>query len=210
MQMHVELFGTGFEPRFNEYFGIIRQKLIQKIGFEYTFRPEDFYIYMLAHEYIDYHKAGTGLRSVIDTYVFLKRFTNELDWNYIDSEMNKLGIKEFETDNRSLCIHLFEKGPLTKADEEMLNYIITSGQYGNLHNKVYNGVMQKGGGVFGMLRYIINRLILPMDVVKSSFPFFHKYKICLPFLPVYRITRSLKAGKRGFITEIKMLNNHNN
>ena len=90
MQMHVELFGVGFEDRLNNYYSNIGDKLIKCDGFERSFKPEDFYIYMLAHNHRDYTSGGTGLRSIFDTYVVLKHF--DFDWIYIEEETEKLKI----------------------------------------------------------------------------------------------------------------------
>ena len=63
----------------------------------YHFTPEDFYVYLVAHEYKHYVRGGTGLRSLLDVYVFLRRMGDSLDRDYIRRETDKLNITEFET-----------------------------------------------------------------------------------------------------------------
>ncbi len=203
MQMHVELFGPGYPDNLNRYYGNVKDRLVQKRGFEYAFTPEDFYIYVIAHEWEHYEKAGTGLRSILDTYVMLKKLT--LDWEYIAAETEKLGIRAFEEKNRSLATHLFGEGDLTEEDREMLQYVVESGTYGTIQNSVNNKVEKYGGGLIGRIRYIVGRIFLPMDTVKRSFPVFYKYKILLPFLPAYRLIKGLRTGRRRISTEIRTL-----
>ena len=126
-----------------------------------------------------------------------------LDWDYIAAETEKLGIKSFEEKNRSLATHLFGEGDLTEEDREMLQYVIQSGTYGTIQNSVNNKVEKYGGGLIGRARYIMNRVVLPMEVVKQSFPVFYKYKVLLPFLPAYRLIKGLRTGRRRISTELK-------
>ena len=191
MQMHVELFGTGFEERLNCYYANVKDRLVRLEGFEYAFRPEDFYLYMLAHNHRDYSTGGTGLRSVLDTYVFLRKFDGSLDWNYIGQEAEKLEISDFEKENGELALRIFGEGELPEEDEELFRYLVGSGTYGTIRNKVNNKVNRGGGGWKGKLRYVRDRLILPMDVVEAAFPFFYRHKILLPLLPVYRTWKGL-------------------
>lgn len=43
-------------------------------GYEKHFSREDFYIYLVAHEYKHYFLGGTSLRSLADTYIYLKKY----------------------------------------------------------------------------------------------------------------------------------------
>lgn len=196
MQMHVDLFGVGYEKRLNDYYLNIKDKLLIKERYEYEFSPEDFYIYMLAHNERDHSTRGTGLRSILDTYVFLKKCNDVLDWDYINRETEKLKINDYEKMNRSLALNLFSDKTLTEQNKEMLNYLLYSGAYGTLENRVSNKVKEFGGGFLGKIKYILNRTLLPMDVVEHAFPVFYKYKIMLPILPLYRLLKGGLFSKR--------------
>ena len=43
---------------------------------------EDFYIYLIWHLYNHYTLSGTGLRAVLDVYVFNRKFREKLDFQY--------------------------------------------------------------------------------------------------------------------------------
>ena len=92
----------------------------------------------------------------------------------------------------------------------MLDYIISSGTYGTVTHRVANEVKRNGGGPAGKLRYVFQRLYPPMENVKRVFPTFAKYRILLPFLPVYRLIRSVKLNKGGVKAEMKALLRHKN
>ena len=78
-EMHRALFGRRHEVKLQDYYRNVKDRLIQDDGknYGYHFSPEDFYIYMIAHEYKHYISGGTGLRSLLDTYVYLIK--HELD-----------------------------------------------------------------------------------------------------------------------------------
>lgn len=195
MQMHVELFGKGFADNLNNYFEGIHRKLVVKSGTELAFLPSDLYIYLIAHEWHHFQKAGTGLRSLLDTYVVLQKLRDTLNWDYLEDAFTELGIRDFEIQNRELALHLFETGELNGRNLDLLERYIASGVHGNLTFQVQNAVIKFGGGFKGKAQYFFRRAFLPMSLVKKKFPLFYRWKILLPFLPVYRAFQGLRNGK---------------
>lgn len=206
-EMHRMLFGPMHDARIAEYYQDVKSRLILNDGSRYGYHLSDvdFYVYMIAHEYKHFSGGGTGLRSVLDTYVYLKSKGDALDWDYISGELDKLGIADFEARNRSLALHLFGGEKLTEQDEEMLEYILSSGTYGTVQNRVKNRIRRYGSGPLGKLRYVMSRVFLPMDTVRAVFPLFAKCPILLPFLPLYRIYRGLTSRKGRLRAELKAL-----
>ena len=196
MQMHISLFGVGYEQRFSDYYNDLKQRLVPVSAYEYSFTPEDFYVYILAHENSHFVQRGTGLRSLLDTYVILKKLDSSLDWNYIRAETAKLDLAEFEEQNRSLAEHLFGEGHLTDNDRKLLSYISSAGAYGTTENSVRNQVELYGGGLKGKTRYIFRRLFPDRIICEHNYPIFYKHKILLPFLPVYRLVNYLRSNRK--------------
>ena len=159
----------------------------------YHFTDEDFYIYTLMHEYKHFKFFGAGLRCLLDTYVYLKKHAKHMDWEYIRGETEKLGIRDFEVENRRLSLKIFRTGipeNLTYEERKLLNYHLTSGAYGTDRHRFQNKVRKKG-----LLPYVWGRVFLPMRVVKIWYPFFAKHKILLPLLPLYRLIKFRKSAK---------------
>ena len=205
-EMHRALFGPGHDKRLAEYYRDVRSRLFPDGNscFGCQFSPEDFYVYMIAHEYKHYSGGGTGLRSLLDTYVYLNKKDN-LDWSYITGELKQLEITEFEAQNRSLAMHLFNGDKLTSGDQAMLDYIISSGTYGTVQNHVKNMLGKSGNGPAAKLHYVYSRMFLPLDIVRTVFPLFVKYPALLPFLPFYRLFRGLTTRKGWLQAELKAL-----
>lgn len=205
-EMHSALFGPSHDEKLYDYYQDVEKRLLGD-RYEKHFSPEDFYLYVTAHEYKHYTGGGTGLRSVLDTYVYLQK--TKLDMDYVTAEAEKLGMAEFEAANRSLAQHLFSGGELTEADREMLDYILASGTYGTITHRVENNIRKKGKGKIG---YALHRFFVPVSkkdkdyaAYAGAYPFFYKYKIFLPLLPFYRTFRSMKAGR--FKSEARAIKN---
>lgn len=205
-EMHRSLFVPSRGSLYDYYLNV-KERLVKDEGNAcgYHFRDEDFYLYMIAHEYKHYSVSGTGLRSLLDTFVFLRCFDGRLDKDYIGRELEKLRLTDFEKQNRNLALRLFGGESLMEADREMLDYILSSGTYGTTENRVRNNMKKYGEGRLGKLRCVYHRLVLPIDTVKSSFPVFWKLPILLPFLPLYRCCRGLLTNRPAIITEYKIL-----
>lgn len=204
-EMHSALFAPGLEKLYR-YYRDIEPRLLGD-GWEKHLSPEDFYLYMTAHEYKHYIKGGTGLRSLLDTYVYLQK--KPLEMSYVTAEAEKMGIAEFEAKNRSLAQHLFSGGEQTEADREMLDYILSSGVYGTIDHRVENSIHRNGGGKIG---YALRRFFVPVSrknlnyaAFAKQYPFFYQYKVFLPLLPFYRVFRAMKSGK--FKSEARAIKN---
>lgn len=217
-EMHRCLFRDEHGALLSEHYTDVKSRLIKDTdnGYGYHFTSEDFYIYMVAHEYKHYQGGGTGLRSLLDTYVYLNK--NDLDMDYVAAETAKLGIEEFERTNRGLALVLFDKDAqpalisgdfaLTSEQQSVLDYIADSGTYGTTEHKVENKMRSLGGGKF---KYIMRRLFGPPKGAQDRaeferwYPMFFKYPVLRPFLPIYRVFRAMIVHPGRISAEIRAL-----
>ena len=206
-EMHRALFAPSAPENLFQYYRNVRDRLVKDEGnaFGYHFTDEDFYLYMIAHEYKHYSGGGTGLRSLLDTYVYLNKYGETLNRDYLSGELEQLGLTEFEQQNRTLALDLFQRKPLSDEEREMLDYILSSGTYGTVENRVKNQIQFYGGGVVGKIRYCFRRVFLPMDSVQSAFPLFYRHRILLAMLPFYRMGRGLLYRRSALRAELKQL-----
>ena len=199
-EMHRSLFYDKDDKTLYKYYENVKENLLIKDpdnSFGYHLKPEDFYVYMIAHEYKHYNSGGTGLRSLIDTYVFLK--SNCLDMSYIDIESSKIGISDFESKNRALALKLFSDNQLSEDELKMLDYFLSSGTYGTYEQQVENSIIKSGH----KFKYIIRRIIGPIrkddpygKQFRIRYATFFKYPVLLPFLPFYRLFNSIKNNPK--------------
>ena len=106
-----------------------------------AYLTEDFYIYIITHEYKHFSGCGTGIRSLLDCIILLNKFEKLLDWDYIRCETDKLGLTDFEETQRKLCKKLlssFDEADFTQNETELLQYFVSSGVYGNYKIDIAN------------------------------------------------------------------------
>lgn len=203
-EMHRVLFGSMHDKKLYEYYKDIKRRLLkdENNNYGYHFSSEDFYIFMIAHESKHYNRSGTGLRSLLDIYVYLHAV--DLDMSYVKTETEKLGIDKFEEKNRSLALKLFSEGALSEEEQIMFDYIIRSGTYGSLDHYVENQVKKEG-----KLKYLFRRICGPFEKndpycaqFRKKYTTFFKYPILLPFLPIYRFFKALKNKPKRILAEV--------
>lgn len=212
-EIHFSLFTKiSGQPRY-EYYKYIKTKLIKDAdnNYGYHFTLEDFYIYMVAHEFGHFSSGGTGLRSLIDTYVYLKKFSDSMDGKYINEECKKLEIDDFEKKNRELALKVFSSTKLPEFNDderEMLGYYLGSGTYGTIANLTAQKMkkFKDETGSTSKFRYLFHRIFPPMDTYRLWFPFFYKHKIFLPIGWAYRLCRGIFCKHSMIKSEIKVIN----
>jgi len=189
-EMHRALFGPSHEKRLVDYYAGVKRRLVKDEGNAcgFYFTPEDFYIYITAHEYKHYANGGTGMRSLLDAYVYLKRYGDALDGAYLRAELSALALTDFEARNRSLAAHLFGGEALTDAEREMLDYILASGTYGTLQHSVEHAVAKRG-----RLGFFIRRAFLPYRSMCALYPVLQKIPVLLPFCWAARWIHALRT-----------------
>ncbi len=177
---------------------------------------EDAYIYNTAHAFKHFSYGGTGLRFLIDCYVYLAAKGATMDRAYLDRELATLGLTEFEAMSRHLSAALFD-APVTPAilnalseeDQKTLADCMQAGTYGNYDLYARNELHRMAGNQNGRittatrLRYYWSRLWPSQELCQTRYPFFAKWRICKPFLMVFRLVRGLFKRGRFIKAEIK-------
>lgn len=130
-EMHVALFHEDAQPQKAHYYCTLkdRLKLAQGKTYEYCMTDEDFYLYLLAHMHKHYSSRETGFRSLLDVYVY-SRAKDKLNRAYLDQELQKIGLLEFEEQMRALAGKIFEpmlnKVNLTGTEKAILMKLLYS------------------------------------------------------------------------------------
>ena len=206
-EMHNTLFNISVKKEIYDEYINIKDRLQKDEGnsFGYHFSDNDMYLYLTAHEYKHFQGSGTGLRSLLDTYVVLSGLGDRIDFGYIEAKTKKLGIDEFEQKNRALAMRVFKDDTLSSDEQTLLEYYIFSGTYGTTENRLSNSVARNGGGSKGKRRFLLKKLFPPMNVIREWYPTFYKYRILLPFFPVYKIAEALTVKRNNTRKKIRIL-----
>lgn len=213
-EMHNALFEPWYGEKIYEYYKNVKEQLIKDADNEYGFQftHEDFYVYLTAHEYKHYMQGGTGIRNLVDRFVYLRYYGDNIDMEYIENELSSMDIAGYESNSRVMIYKLFSGQKLTDPEKQELDYYIFSGTYGNTENSVNNRVEKLGGDRTAKWKYALDRFSVPLcksnpqyRAYKAQYPFFYEHKILLPTLPFYRLFHSLYKSRKRIMTEIKTL-----
>lgn len=150
---------------------------------------DDFYIYMIDHCAKHFFKQGSGIRSVMDVYVFLKEKGQELHREYLKEQLMKKDLWEFAETIEKIAESWFEKGE-TNLFEETENKIILSGAHGcmDMHYMIaMDNLTQKYGS--RKIAYIVrlsSRIFMKYENMCILYPILKKIPFLLPFLWIHR------------------------
>lgn len=210
-EMHVSLFSESSYPKFAQYYGGLKDRLALAPGkkFEYIMSDEDFYLYILAHEYKHYSGNGAGLRALVDLFVYNQK-RKDLNWEYLDVEVEKIGLSGFERIMRELSEKVFniqkQATALTKREKRLLESLVFSSTYGSRKNFWYSYVKiaQETGKKIPLKikgRYLMSRLFpdrLFMELWCQEYePYIAQHQWLMPVAPIWRIVkRSVEKRKQ--------------
>lgn len=204
-EIHMNCYVEGDNPVFLNYYKNLEDRLI-KDGLNYSFSKEDFYIYQICHHYNHDINTGTGLRPLMDTYLYLKN--NDVDFPYIEKELQKLEIADFELLCRNLSNKLFSNPnrfpKLNDQEAEFFKKAMCTSAYGSV-----KPVLKKRFDYLSEKNTSIIRYLFP------SFKFFEekhirfaKHKALLPYYWVIYNYRRIKAyGLKNIKEEYKRYKN---
>lgn len=205
-ELHRTLVGSIFEDLYTYYLDV-EKRLIKDTDnrFGYHFSTEDFYIFIISHAYEHYKLGGTGLRTLIDIYLYNAK-EKDMDVDYIQKELKKIRLIEFEKILREVSNKLFDSSTakdfnhLSVKERKFLDYVIYSGTYGNHENHVKNQIedLSSNGQVTkkAVIKYYFRRLFPELKWYKYHTPFIYKHKVLIPFYAVYRIIKTIPKAFR--------------
>jgi hypothetical protein len=217
-ELHTALFQEALHSDWGDYYRDVKSRLEKDEGNAqgYHFREEDFYLYILTHGAKHFRGGGTGLRSLMDVYVYLRKKGEELDWDYIHREEEKLGISDFARQSQALAEKLFSQPnpdfaeTLTQEEREQLAWFAGAGTYGTLDIQVKHRIDElrvDEGPIDGKTKrqYYLRRLFPNLNWYQAHHPFCYRHRWSIPFFVVFRTARGLIFRGKKIRTEIRLV-----
>lgn len=198
-EFHLSLFfkECDFYPEFNNIWGNAYQD--DERPYMYHMGLEDIYIYSVCHMYKHFSSAGCGIRFLADNYLFLKKENNKLDWSYINSELEKYGILEYEKKCRKLAFDMFDENALDDDEIELLETFINYGIYGDGKIRLartINKMAEESSLEKAKKDYILKRLFPSKEKMVADNRILEKRPYLLPLYYIMRLFKALKYRKR--------------
>lgn len=210
-EMHHQLFLRSFDETKAKYYQNPWKKAIpdKQRPYLYHYAKEDEYIYLVTHAYKHFSRSGTGIRTLIDIYVFLKNNT-DMNRNYILEQLQILKLEDFEALLRNTAIHVFSiDGQMTSEEWDTVFYMIGSGIYGTSLNRIKHSLEEKDldgrNSQSRVWHYMKDRLWLNESMMKEYFPFFYRHRHLRPIMPLYRIIKGILIHPKKIWTEWRIL-----
>ncbi len=165
---------------------------------------EAFYFYHIEHMAGHFAIGGCGVRFFLDAWILNKtlKFNEEIKQKYLTDS----GLDVFEKAVQETSKFWFESGESSPLVESVSNYVLFSGTYGTMENRVAIEQKEKGKA-----KFLFSRIFLPYKVIKMQYPILQKYPILLPFYQVKRWFNLFDKNRRQkSINELKEATSSNN
>ena len=104
----------------------------------YDYNPEDFYVYMMAHMAKHFYARGCGIRNIVDVYIYLNLYRDQMNWAYTNKELDTCGILEFTRHMEKLAGVWLGGEPGDAFYDSLFDYMLNSGIYGKDENGVWS------------------------------------------------------------------------
>lgn len=199
-ELHRTLFGEGYDARVSGYYREVSRFLVPDAegSAKKHLSWEDFYVYLLAHEHKHYRQAGIGLRALADVFVCVRAFGDGLDWGYVNVQLDCLGLREFERQNRELAVSLFGGDGLPCEHGEILAYMAESGAYGTVDHVLARQVAEQGR--FG---YLLRRAFLSREAMATLYPALNTWPMLLPACWALRLVTALATKPQAVRRQLR-------
>lgn len=185
--MYIEFHGALMDkdvPLYNAYFDTDFRRTVAVQGCRVEYPDEDFFVFMMAHLAKHYFLGGSGLRSLADIWLFLRKKPG-LDKEYIFEELKKIRLDEFTQIMLGVCTVLFDGAAPTQEQKNIISYMFGSGTYGTQTNAAAESVKNKRKS-----DYVIKRLFPGREFMAINYPAVRK---CVLLLPLFWIVRLLNV-----------------
>lgn len=214
VEMHRIMVDGNFEMIADYYSNIWDViKPTKENSYIYEMTKEDFYIHMVAHVARHYAIGGIGIRFVIDEWLYLKAYQDILNWDYINSEFEKINLLKFATNFKTLTIKWFKGLETTSLEEEMTRYIFNSGTHGSIKNEQSIKVVLGKDGMDNFksskIKYIFKMIFPSFKYMSARNHILKKIPILLPYFYLQRIFVAIFKKRKLAIQSIEGLDNYN-
>ena len=204
VEMHWNLFPE--DVPYHDYFSDIMSKLIDADDKAYMKKlsKEDYYLHLIAHLAKHFDRSGTGIRSLVDIWLYNKKYRDTLDMNYLNLGLTELGLSEFESTIYKAATQLFSGDIWDDTTLAITNYVMTSGTYGTKDTYIVSALNKKGGN---KLSYLINRIFPDKTFMEMHFPILAKCPVLLPACWLARLFKCFFFRSTTVRNELSTLKN---
>ncbi len=197
VEVHYKL--TSEDERYDAALADVRKTSLPDGDSKYrrVMSPELLLAYNVMHTAKHFHNGGCGIRFLMDLFVLENKL--QYDRSEVDKILAKCNLTKFYEEIHRLTSVCFADGEHNDLTVKMLDYILGSGLYGNIENKV--AVFQSESG--GRLKYALMRIFPKRSTLMLTYPRLEKCALLYPYYMVKRWFRILFTRRKEALTELK-------
>ncbi|MBQ9735278.1 MAG: nucleotidyltransferase family protein [Clostridia bacterium] len=168
-------------------------------GYRYRMTDEFFYFHQIAHAARHFKIGGCGIRPFLDIYL-LSHEKGVREGATLHDLLARSELVSFYENAVALSEAWFGEGTHTEITQAMERFLLDGGVYGTEKNRI-SVDQAKTGGRFA---YAMQRIFMPLRLLKKKYPVLNKYPILYPFCQIHRFFRILFTRRAGAaVTELK-------
>ncbi|MCR4616230.1 MAG: nucleotidyltransferase family protein [Clostridiales bacterium] len=202
VEIHEHLIDECYEE-LNAYFGSGFERAVLDDGFEYRykFKDEDYFVYIVTHMAKHYYSDGTGIRSIMDTWICLDHFVGSMDFDYCLNELKKIRLLDFYHQAVSLAFKWFGKidgVPYEEKDVDFVEkYVISNGVYGSGSNSEALDFIRDYNDNSGKLKYYSKVIFPGFSYMSQRYSILKKAPFLLPAFWIVRFFQTISHNKNN-------------
>lgn len=201
MNIEMHYLMASYKPHVKEYYENIWQKAVPDEGKTYRCHLswEQYYIYMIVHLAKHIQSGGSGIRSIADLWLFLKKMENKLEWEYIEKNLEILRLSDFEAHMKNLADIWFDSAGSDEFYDSLTDFIIKSGVYGTVRNGEIRKVISQNvnSDTIGRWKFLtrMKMIFLPYEGMRAQYTYLERFPWLLPAAWIQRILRTCLRRK---------------
>lgn len=167
--------------------------------YKYYVESTEHFVYTICHMFKHYATNGCGIRFLCDIYV-LMYYGEEINMNRAMARLESIGIKDFAVDAIDLTNAVFNGGDVTENQQKMLDFLLSSGVYGNLVVDYSKKLSQYSGS---KAKYLFRRVFPEKKKMTANYRQLEKKPWLLPFYYIVRLFTKLKYNAKSAKKELE-------
>lgn len=191
-------------------------RLVKVDGYEhcYTMTPEDFYVYTLCHAAKHVARGGSGIKSMLDLWLYTRCYKDKLDYNKLNSFLEECGVLKFHMSVMELCDMWFEGKDCTHAYiNDFAHIIAIGGCYGD--EEAFNNA-DAAKSFLGINTEWARKLyryfkvtFYPLNWMQVRYPVLKKMPVLLPACWIHRAVNAI-INKQDVINGVRTAEDNKN
>ena len=167
---------------------------------------EEHYAYILCHIVKHMLNGGVGVRPIMDVWICKKQM--QFDSEKLAQLLEKLKLRELANRVEHLADVWFGDAAATPMDDELGEYILSSGSFGTEEHRVADRMI-KGEHGKSKFTYMWSRFFLPYSTMRNYYPVLRKWAILLPLFWIWRAIYALLFRRSKLKEEVGAVSDTN-